>query len=544
MLILECPALSNAAAELARTGTLSFPARRRLWEAFGPYEGPPEDAAVPCALTEPMRGRAELALASAKKTVPLWKVHAPEDKRVDEISRMTTSYLRGNCTAEPLSAAMAGNAIQDLMALCENDPHDPFPAAISAWKAMVVALYDEPLLDPRYADAKDSDLTPRDWDAAQNACAIWQEAGADGDPALRAVRRMKFWAWYLNTAARLLGQDGFRFPKKSITAFQERHKPPRPMPEAVTLETLTEYLGAGKYLYHVRTPPGAHGEPVTYRIITEAAGESGVCPVCKKKTHQFQGVMAFCYLESPLPGSKTPLRITQQMPRFACPDHPGEWCFPPQPQVNPRLALKRYLSKPVRTQALLALLSLQTVNACIILGGSVILNGSNKLLRTIERADFSPHKGAYWRDKERTEYEIDLKTFGPHVYFNRLPYAEFCARWPQSVQQMEDGSMLLTLDRIWAHCFLDAAGTLERVVLRSRYHIWITDEAMHSETLPKALQTHLNLTAEQAAQEVCAAQQLTSHEWSLPCLSGLEKQNASHLLSLLKKSGIECRALA
>ena len=46
------------------------------------------------------------------------------------------------------------------MALCENDPHDPFPAAISAWKAMVVALYDEPLLDPRYADAKDSDLTP------------------------------------------------------------------------------------------------------------------------------------------------------------------------------------------------------------------------------------------------------------------------------------------------------------------------------------------------------------------------------------------------
>lgn len=537
------PALAEAAAELARTGTLTFSARRRLWEAFGPYEARPEDDPAPRTLTEPLQGRAMLALACARKVAPLWTLYAPGDKRAERLIRLTGSYLRGKYSAERLS--MERGVIQEFTALRNSEPDNPAPAAaIAAWKALMTALYDEQLLEPRYANAADSDLDPSDWDAARNACAVWQEAGTDGDPALQAVRRMLFWAWYLEAAARLLGQEGFHFPKKAIAVFQERQSPPRPLPEAVTMETLTEYLGAGTYLYHVRTLPGPHGEPITYKVTAQVAGESGICPVCKQKTEHFQRMMSFRYLEASVPGARAPLCILQQAPLFLCPEHPDEWCFPPRPRVNPQLALKRYLSKPGRTQAILLQLSERTVNACVVLDGSVMLNGSGKLLRTIDRADFPPRKGASWRDKEKEEYEIDLKTFGPHVYFDRLPYAEFCRRFPQSVRQMEDGSVLLTLDRIWARCFSDAAGGLERVVLRSRYHIWITDEAMHAKALPKALQTLIGLTAEQAAEQLRAARQLPTREWSLPVLSGLEKQETVHLLALLKKSGIACRALA
>ena len=66
---------------------------------------------------------------------------------------------------------------------------------------------------------------------------------------------MKFWAWYLEQTAALLGEEGYRFPKKEIRRFQEQQEPPRPVPEQADLETLSGIWGWGNYC----TVPGRHG---------------------------------------------------------------------------------------------------------------------------------------------------------------------------------------------------------------------------------------------------------------------------------------------
>ena len=62
----------------------------------------------------------------------------------------------------------------------------------------------------------DEDFDPYDWDAAKNAAVAWRDAGTGGDPGKQAVQEIKFWAWYLEEAAKLLGIEDFRFPQKDI----------------------------------------------------------------------------------------------------------------------------------------------------------------------------------------------------------------------------------------------------------------------------------------------------------------------------------------
>ncbi|NBI67512.1 hypothetical protein D1646_11965 [Pseudoflavonifractor sp. 60] len=532
--------LEQAVKELAETGTLSFPARRRLWEAMGPYEERPEDDPVPCSLTPALKKRAELALACAKKVSRIWAAYAGEDKRPQRLIRQVRAYLDGKITAEALDRE--SGVIDGFMSIVDDEPNDSAPAAaLAAWDALVTALHDESLLEPRYADAADDDLDPYDWDAAKNAALAWRDANSDGDPGKRAVREMKFWAWYLEEAARLLEFEGFKFPPKYIKAFQDRQNPPRPVPEEVSLESFTDYLGAGSYLYHVRTLPGIHETPSVYKLTARIYGESGICPICRQETRRFDCIMAFNYLESPLPGAELPLYITQEVPLFHCPDHSHEWCFPPTPRVNPKAALKHYLKEPGRAEALLEQLERRAVNACELLGGSIILNGNNRLLRVIDWVGFPPEQGACWLDKERELYEVDLTRFGPHVYFSRMPYEEFCQRFPEQVRRLEDGSTELTFSDYWANCRFDAAGALERVVVRSRCHIRVKELDRCGETLSRLLVCFLDLTPEQAEEAVRSAEQVLSKEWTLSVLSGLEKREAVTLQAKLAKNGIPCR---
>lgn len=69
----------KAVEEVSQSGELSFPTRRRLWLALGKWEWRDEDdrEESPRALTEPLKKRAGLACACAKKVMPIWSAYAP-----------------------------------------------------------------------------------------------------------------------------------------------------------------------------------------------------------------------------------------------------------------------------------------------------------------------------------------------------------------------------------------------------------------------------------------------------------------------------------
>ena len=245
----EKSALELAEKEIAETGALSFPGRRRLWEAMGPLEPREQDSGTPRSLTGPLKKRAELALACAKKVSRIWCAFDGEDKRPRHLMKQTRAYLDGKISAEALSAE--SDVIDDFMIIVEDEGDSATAAALAAWDALVVALEDESLLEPWCADATDADLDPYDWDAAKNAAMAWRDAGSGGDPGKRAVREMKYWAWYLEEWARLLGAEDYRFPPRYIRAFQEKQAPARPVPQEVTLESFAGYMG-GRYQFQDR----------------------------------------------------------------------------------------------------------------------------------------------------------------------------------------------------------------------------------------------------------------------------------------------------
>ncbi|MDE6620720.1 MAG: hypothetical protein K2K74_09605 [Lachnospiraceae bacterium] len=65
-------ALAQAQEMLAESGRLDITARRKLWQAMGALEMREQDSATLRTLTEPLKKRARLALACAKKVMPIW----------------------------------------------------------------------------------------------------------------------------------------------------------------------------------------------------------------------------------------------------------------------------------------------------------------------------------------------------------------------------------------------------------------------------------------------------------------------------------------
>ena len=113
----EKSALELAEKEIAETGALSFPGRRRLWEAMGPLEPREQDSGTPRSLTGPLKKRAELALACAKKVSRIWCAFDGEDKRPQHLMKQTRAYLDGKISAEALSAE--SDVIDDFMIIVE-----------------------------------------------------------------------------------------------------------------------------------------------------------------------------------------------------------------------------------------------------------------------------------------------------------------------------------------------------------------------------------------------------------------------------------------
>ena len=65
-------AIIKAQELLAESGKLDIMVRRKIWQAMGALEEREEDSFVPRTLTEPLKKRALLALACAKKVMPVW----------------------------------------------------------------------------------------------------------------------------------------------------------------------------------------------------------------------------------------------------------------------------------------------------------------------------------------------------------------------------------------------------------------------------------------------------------------------------------------
>ncbi|WP_300713577.1 Imm5 family immunity protein [uncultured Acetatifactor sp.] len=532
----EKSALELAEKEIAETGALSFPGRRRLWEAMGPLEPREQDSGTPRSLTGPLKKRAELALACAKKVSRIWCAFDGEDKRPRHLMKQTRAYLDGKISAEALSAE--SDVIDDFMIIVEDEGDSATAAALAAWDALVVALEDESLLEPWCADATDADLDPYDWDAAKNAAMAWRDAGSGGNPGKRAVREMKYWAWYLEEWARLLGAEDYRFPPRYIRAFQEKQAPARPVPQEVTLESFAGYMG-GRYQFHTYASlrEGYDREPGTYTVSLWFDGDRGICPVCYKETELVDIVHGDCCLwEIPLPGGRK-LEVHRIMPNFSCPDHPEiPFIFPPSAELvsNYNAALKDYWKGPGRKQAFVEQLENRLPRMLNIQGVEVeyLANHWEELHLT----------NAGWVDREMEQYAFDVAPFLPNFFLHSCTLEQYFRYYPDQVRRLEDGSIEIELFRLWVRIWMDEAGRPKRAMLTTRFAIWVAGKPDKNPFLPKLLAELRGMTPEQVKESLRTAKPV-SRDYELEPLSGLTRPEAIRFQATLEAGGVECRIL-
>lgn len=451
--------LARAQQEISETGALCFPTRRKLWLAFGPWEVRVEDDPYPRTLTEPLKKRAELALACAKKVSRIWSAYDSEDKRPQKLIKETRAYLDGKRTVRQLSKA--ADEMKDFMSVIDEESDSSAPCAgMAAWDALVTALHDEPLLEERYAGAEDSDLDFYDWDAAREASEAWAGADEEAGQGKRKVRRMKFWAWYLEEAARLLGDEEYRFPPKAIKAFQEKQNPPRPVPEEVTLESLADYLGVGDLRYCCRILDKRGMSEGNYHIVTRRPDEGGSCPKCKAMITRLKYHIGGNALEGDLPGN-VHFMVVEEIPFFQCPTHRGELINAPHEYVNCKALFKRYIAGAGRAEALKkqieerAIFRFEVKERCMVLNDRALECISPHVLETIP--------GLEWTNQEDNGLAVDLSVFGPQVAFLDLSYEEFVEKYPQRVRQVGEHITEIECDGVWVRCHLDEKGVLIRV---------------------------------------------------------------------------------
>ena len=537
--------LEQAVKEVSETGELSFSTRRKLWLALGPWEEGDEMDSGPRALTESLKKRAELALACAKKVAKVWVAYDPDDKGPQTLVKQGNAYLSGKLTAEKLYQVWKAS---DYMNKTEDERYSCVPmAAVAAERAAIVPYYDEFLLEPRYADADNTDLDPYDWDTAWCASIAWSGQDEEASPGQKRVEEMKFWAWYLEQAAKLLEMENWKFPKKAIITFAEKQDPPKPVPEEVSLESLSDFMGQGKYRYHFRIQNRFGDgtifgdEDYGYDIYTICRKPEGVCPKCKTRVTKAEFWYTVNELETMLPKSEVSIRVLYTLPMFHCPNHPDISFTPKAEQVNDKATLKRYLEGPGRVQALLNQLEDRKVDVFQIGEGYWALNGCLEHHHTLIIP--AGIQGIRWLDQETEELEIDLKRFGPHVYFPNLTFHEFLEAYPNQVEVLEDGCVQITMERHWVRCWLDKTGVLERLVIQSRFHLEVSKE--QPIPLIRFLMMEFHLSKAQAETEV----EMSPRRMEKPPyrsdgpFRNLTRTEALRLRSALRDKGIKCRVM-
>ncbi len=537
---------TRAVAEVTETGALSFPTRRQLWLALGEWEWRDEDdmEETPRALTGPLKKRAGLACACAKKVMPVWSAYAPQDKAPQKLLKTVRDYLEGKVPAEKLEAAIkeAGGFLDR----AEEEQYSTAPAAAMAvWQAAWAAWLDEPLLAQRYEDAADGDLDYDDWDAAYLASVAWSGRNEESQPGERAVEGMKFWAWYLEQLAPLLGQEKYRFPRKAIEAYKEKQRPKKPVPEEVSLESFCDFIGAGDYLYHIRSmgDPDKNG---AWQIFTRMRGDHAVCPKTKEECRELKFYYGVSILQaSLLPGNS--VNVCMWVPLFHCDEHPGNSHTPRAEYGNPKVDMKRYFEEEWRKDAFLWELKTRAVNAFVIGEGYTELNGVLNYHHNLKIP--AGVEGIRWLDMETETLEIDLTKFGPHVYFPNANWKDLLRFHPEKPVLQEDGSFLLTCDRHWVRCFVDGEGELCRVTITSRFKLevaWFDPANKNQERFNpgvklnwiKALKDAFDLST----QEARAWTEDPDQPWR-ERFQSLGRAEAERLQAVLRSHGIKCRIM-
>ena len=536
---------SQAVAEVAETGILSFPTRRQLWLALGEWEWRDEDDPenTPRARTEPLRKRAGLACACAKKVLPVWAVYAPEDKAPQKLLKTARDYLEGKAPAE-----QRGDAMKDtggFLERAEEERYSTAPAAAMAvWQAAWTAWLDEPLLAQRYEDAADGDLDYDDWDAAYLASVAWSGRDEESQPGERAVEGMKFWVWYLEQLAPLLGREKYQFPRKAIDRFKEKQIPPRPVPEVVTMESFCDYIGAGEYLYHTWTAGGM--APGSCEIVTRMRGDHAVCPKTKQECRQLEFYYGVSLLEDSLPGGSS-LKVAMWVPLFHCDQHPGFSHAPKAEYGNTKADCKRYLEGEGRLEAFLRQIRERAANVFVIGQGYTRLNGVTEHHHDLHIPAEIP--GIRWLDRETETLEIDLAKFGPHVYFPDCNWKDLLRLYPEKPVPQEDGGFLITYERHWVRCFVDGDEELVRVTLTSRFKLevaWFDPANKNQERFNpgvklnwiKALKDAFDLST----QEARAWTEDPDQPWR-ERFQSLGRAEAERLQAVLRSHGIKCRIM-
>lgn len=366
----------------------------------------------------------------------------------------------------------------------------------------------------------------------------WRDAASGGDPGKRAVREMKYWAWYLEEWARLLGAEDYRFPPRYIRAFQEKQAPARPVPQEVTLESFAGYMG-GRYQFHTYASlrEGYDREPGTYTVSLWFGGDRGICPICHKETELVDIVHGDCCLwKIPLPGGRK-LEVHRIMPNFRCPDHPDiPFIFPPSAELvsNYNAALKDYWKGPGRKQAFVEqlenrlprMLNIQAVDV------GYLANHWEELHLT----------NAGWVDREMEQYAFDVAPFLPNFFLHSCTLEQYLRYYPDQVRRLEDGSIEIELFRLWVRIWMDEAGRPKRAMLTTRFAIWVAGKPDKNPFLPKLLAELRGMTPEQVKESLRTAKPV-SRDYELEPLSGLTRPEAIRFQATLEAGGVECRIL-
>ena len=442
--IMDCiEVFRQAEKEIAESGKLSLTARRKIWQTMGEIEPRERDSLKPRSLTEPLKKRAYLALACAKKVMPMWCSVDPDDKSPQNLIKKSLAYLDGKITVKELQVERKQSTIDDFMNAV--DEYGEFAsAAVAAWDAMVVALEDESYLEPWDSDLTDEDIDAYERDAAKEACVAWSNAYTDGDNGKYVIREMGFWAWYLEEAAKIAGLENYRFPPRYIKAFKEKQNPPKPVPEEVTLESFCEFLGVGEYVYNIKgeSEISYYNKKTDnydkteyfdiYQITARLPQEYGICPVCKKPVYNIDCFFADRGLdwdEFAVPKKYPQIDITRLCLQFRCPDHPKEWIYNiPNGYRNYKDGVKRYIKGEGRLEKLLEELERRTVTKyCKVWADEIIINGKN--CRSVEEIENKKEElglvDTGWIDKANGIYRLDLRQFLSNFFVFRFPFSKF-----------------------------------------------------------------------------------------------------------------------
>jgi len=170
-------------------GRLPLPQRRRVREAFGPWEPLDAPTAPPG-----LRRRVELARLAAERVLPVWYAEAEGDHGPEQMLEFAERRLN-----REISEAEADDLADRFRVHAERlaSRKQISQRALAAGEAarLVLAAADLDDYAEHAPDADDGDIDPDNWEAAYVAA-----IAAAGYPDEDVEARRAFWRWYLDEA--------------------------------------------------------------------------------------------------------------------------------------------------------------------------------------------------------------------------------------------------------------------------------------------------------------------------------------------------------